>query len=463
MGWSSMAYPTGDARTSAVGIEKGMPREVRMANNFEYQLVVTNLTSSKLDDVVVTETLGAGLKYVGSTPEAKASGADLSWIVGDMAPNEKKVIKISASAAAQGNVTSCASVEYASKLCSSVAVIEPKLKITKQGPAEVLRCDEIIYTIEVSNTGTGTINNVKVSDPLPTGLASVDGRKTLEFNAGNLAAGQAKSFTAKVKADKAGKYENSATAMGDGNVTATSTAISTTVRQPALKITKTGAKTAVAGQPISYEITVTNVGDVEARQCQVEDSLPAGSTLVNASDAGKSSAGRVTWDLGTMAVGASRKLALTVQPTTMGIAKNTASAKAYCADPVTASAETEVKGLPALLLEVVDLTDPLKVGQETVYEITVTNQGTAVDHNIRVTATLDDSMGYVSSSGATTGRQLGQVVGFDELPTLAPKEKATWRVTAKGLKPEDARFKLSMRSDHLTKTVDETEATQIYE
>ena len=299
--------------------------------------------------------------------------------------------------------------------------------------------------------------------PLPAGLASADGRKTLEFSAGNLAAGQSRSFTDKVKADKAGKFENTATAMGDGNITATSNAISTTVRQPALKILKTGPADAYAGQTIAYEITVTNIGDVETRQCIVEDTLPAGCTLVNASDAGKSAAGRVTWDLGTLAVGATKKLTMTIQPSTMGKVKNTAAARGYCADPVTASCETDVRGLPALLLEVVDLTDPVKVGGETVFEITVTNQGTAMDHNIRVTGTLDDSMGFVSCGGATPGKNLGQVIGFDELPTLAPKEKAVWRVTAKAMKPEDARFKLSMRSDHLTKTVDETEATQIYQ
>jgi uncharacterized repeat protein (TIGR01451 family) len=464
MGWSAMAVPTGDARTSAVGVEKGMPREVRMGANFDYQLVITNLTSSKLDDVVVKETLGPGMKLVGSTPEAKLSGDSLTWILGDMAPNEKKVIKLTASPTKEGSLSSCAEVEYNTKLCSSVAVTSPKLKLTKQGPAEVLRCDEITYTFEVANTGTGTIPNVKVSDTLPAGLAAADGRKVLEFNVGNLAAGQSKSLTAKVKAEKTGKYENKATAVGDGGVQADSNVVATTVRQPALKITKNCPAKAYGGTKVDYEITVTNVGDAEARQCTVEDQLPGNCTVNSASDGGKAAGGRVTWDLGTLAVGASKKLTLSVTPQAMGMFRNTAVAKAYCADAVSAACETDVQGLPALLLEVVDLTDPVKVGAETVYEITVTNQGTATDTNIRVWAELHSSQSLVSATGPTANQVAGGKIGFDPLAKLAPKEKVTYRVTVKGLKPANARFKVAMISTALDpENVEETEATQIYE
>ena len=51
--WTSLAYPTGAASTSMLGIEKGMPREVRTGRTFEYKLIVSNLTDNELQDVVV--------------------------------------------------------------------------------------------------------------------------------------------------------------------------------------------------------------------------------------------------------------------------------------------------------------------------------------------------------------------------------------------------------------------------
>ena len=50
-----MAYPTGDHRTSAIGIEKCVPREARAGSPVDYEIVVTNLTANQLDDVLVTD------------------------------------------------------------------------------------------------------------------------------------------------------------------------------------------------------------------------------------------------------------------------------------------------------------------------------------------------------------------------------------------------------------------------
>jgi uncharacterized repeat protein (TIGR01451 family) len=112
---------------------------------------------------------------------------------------------------------------------------------------------------------------------------------------------------------------------------------------------------------------------------------------------------------------------------------------------------------------VVDVSDPIAVGQNETYVITVTNQGTAPDTNIRVTATLEESMGFVSASGPTNGALAGDRVVFEPLQTLAPKASATWRVVVKALEPADARFMVLMNSSNLGRDVGETEATNFYE
>ena len=62
-----------------------------------------------------------------------------------------------------------------------------------------------------------------------------------------------------------------------------------------------------AGSALSYTITVTNSSTVAATAVQVDDQLPAGVTLVSASDGGVASGSKITWSLD-LAPGATRTL-----------------------------------------------------------------------------------------------------------------------------------------------------------
>lgn len=461
--WSAMAYPTGEAATSVVGVEKGMPREVRLNQAFDYKIVVTNLTKNTLESVTLTEDLGPNLKYNSSNPSGNFTNGDILWALGTFKPQESKTITVNVTPTAEGSVGSCASVTYASMLCTNVPVVSPKLKVTKTGPAEVLKCDEIVYNIEVSNTGTGSLTGVKVMDTLPAGLKTVDGKTAVEFAVGTLAAGQTKQYSIRAKADAKGKYDNKASASADGDMKSETAVVSTMVREPALKITKTGPKESFTTVPFTYEITVTNSGDAAAANTTLEDPVPAGAVFVSATDGGTMTAGKVSWNLGTLAPGASKKVSMTVRGDAPATIRNMATAKATCAEAVSATAETIVKGIPAILLEVVDLTDPNKVGDNVTYRITVTNQGSAVDTNIRIICTLEENQQFVSAGGATTGSGAGSTVTFAPLTSLAPKAVAEWTVTVKNVKAGDVRFKVSMKSDNITRNVEETEATNVYQ
>ena len=118
--------------------------------------------------------------------------------------------------------------------------------------------------------------------------------------------------------------------------------------------------------------------------------------------------------------------------------------------------------MPAILLEVVDLDDPVEVGNQTTYEIKVVNQGSAVGTNIGITCTLPTEMQYITSGGPTEGRLDGNTLRFAPLPSLAPQASATFRVTVRGASAGDVRFKVSMISDQITAPVEETESTNIY-
>lgn len=465
MSGCKMAFPTGDIETSAVLVEKMLPAEAIVGVPFEYSIKVTNLTSNSLEGVTCSDQLPATFKVVSSTPQAESGGGGATrWSLGTLGPKESKLIKVSGTATAAGTIQTCATVNYMTSLCCSFPVVSPALKLVKTAPEEVTLCDNIPIKLVVTNTGTGSARGVRISDALASGLKSVDGKSALEFDAGTLGPGQSKEFSAVLKADKTGRFENKATAIAEGGLQASSGTTATMVRQAVLAIEKVCPDKLFAGRPITYTVTVTNNGDAPATNTVVEDTLFSGTTFVSASDSGAQSGASVVWNLGTLAPKASKKVTLTVNPGSMGIVKNTATARATCAQSVTDTCETKVEGIPAVLLEVIDIEDPDEVGTTDVYVITVTNQGSAVDTNIKIVAKLEESMEFVSTEGPTQSTLQGRnTVVFAPLPSLAPKAQAVWRLTVRALKPGDWRFGVEMNTDQLDRPVMETEATRFYE
>ncbi len=461
--WSAMAFPTGDAPTSVIGVEKGYPKEARLNQQFSYKILVTNLTRNNLESVALSDDLGSNVKYVSSLPSGSMSGSRLSWMLGDFKPQETKPVLVSVVPTVEGSVGSCASVSYVSALCSSVPVVSPKLKLTMTGPREVIKCDEIVYSLEVSNIGTGSLSDVRVADALPRGLQTIDGKSSVELAVGTLEPGQTRRYSIRTKPSAKGTYEGRATVVGEGDLRAESGVVTTIVREPVLKITKTGPKESYTSVPFTYEITVTNTGDGMAVATMLEDAIPPGATLMTASDRAVATSEKVTWNMGDLAPGASKKVTMTLRGESPATVRSVATAKATCAESVTASAETVLKGIPAILLEVVDLADPIKVGDNVTYRITVTNQGSAADRNIRIVCSLEENQQFVSATGATTGTAAGSTITLQPLASLAPKAQAVWSVTVRNVKAGDVRFKLTMTSENLTRSVEETEATNVWE
>jgi uncharacterized repeat protein (TIGR01451 family) len=447
-----------------IACNKMAPASVLAGQQFEYQISVSNPSQVEAKDVVVTDNLPDGVVYVSSDPSAGAKGQSLTWALGGIAGGAQKAIRIQVKATKTGKFENCAEVKAAmdlsSRCCAATVVTSPKLAIEKRCPSAVTLCDPIEYVIVVRNAGDGPANKVQVTDTLPEGITTTDGKKSVVSDVGDLGAGQSKEIRISAKASKTGKFENKVVAKAEGGLTAEATC-TTVVSKPELKVTKKGPETRYIGRPAIYEITVTNTGDTAARDTVLTDTVPPGTEFMQASEGGRFASGVVTWSLGTLEPGASKNVTVTLKPTAAGNVKNVASAKASCAE---GSAETSmpVKGVPAILLEVVDVQDPIEVGSNETYIITVTNQGSADDTNIVIECTLPPEEEYVSSEGPTKAAVAGKTVKFAPAPALAPKAKLVYKVVVKGVKEGDVRFKTELDSDAIQTPVNETESTHIY-
>ncbi|MFQ6036064.1 MAG: hypothetical protein ACE5NM_09510 [Sedimentisphaerales bacterium] len=457
----SMTYPSADY--GIIQLDKTMPREAALNESFDYSIEVTNLTNISLTDVVITEDLPNDFEFIGASPIARKDGNKLVWKIDSLAPKASRQITISGRGTDMNHLEHCTTVTHAVQVRARVRVVQPQLELTKTAPTEVLLCDPIPVEFVVTNSGTGTAQNVKIIDTLSAGLQTVDGRNEIVIDVGTLAAGQSQHFSSQLRATKTGIYVNKAMVSSASGMVAESMPTVTNVRQPKLKIVKTGPKRQYLGRPLAYEIMISNEGDGPAKNTIIEETIPAGVGSIEATAGAKISGTKLVWQLDTLAPNASRKVRVSYIPTTAGTLTNSATATAYCAETVTASMSTSVAGIAAVHMEVIDLEDPIEVGSRTTYLITVTNQGSASDTNIRIVCALEDKIRYVSSSGATVGSIMGNTVSFAPLHSLAPKARATWRVVVRGVRPGDVRFRVTMSSDQLARPVEQTEATHLYE
>jgi len=479
----TLAAPTGDRATSALLIEKVSPREARLNRPFDYKLRVTNLTSAVLTDVVVRERLPESFALTKSEPPvASVDGGWARYNVGELAPLASRTIDVTGIPHTEGTMASAIGVDYGLAARTEASVVNPILKLTKEAPADADICEGIRYRYVAANVGTGTERGVVIEDKLPEGLVTDEGKSVFRFDIGDLGQGVSREVIVRVKPLKTGTYGAAAVARASGGSEVKSNEVSTIVHQPALEVAIAGPPSEYLNKSATYTVTVKNTGDVPAKRAAViidtashgqvtaaafKEAPPVVEAKPNPSalaadrrPPAKLVDGGI--EIGTLAPGESATVSVAIKATVEGPMTVTARALATCAAEASARTDTKVLTLAALRLEVVDLDDPIRVGDHVTYRISVKNQGTAPDHHIALTASLPAGLKLVSAQGPTDGAAAGQTITFAALDTLKPGDTATWLVEAKATSAGDVRFNVRLKSDALTEPATESEPTRLY-
>jgi uncharacterized repeat protein (TIGR01451 family) len=461
----SKTYPW--AECGVVQMDKVMPKETKLNQQFTYTIKITNLTDTILSDIIVNEECPLNFKLISTNPQAQENGNILTWKIDSLGAKANRQITVSGMAGSAEPLKHSTTVQTpVVPAVATVAVIQPSLKLIKNVPSEAMLCDLIPTKYVVTNDGTGTVTHVRIVDTLPPGLRTTDGKSEIAIEAGTLFENQSREYTVELRAAKVGTYSSKATATSvDMGLRTDSAEIPTIVSQPVLVINKSGPEHLYIGRPVTYEIVVSNKSNVTAKDIVVEDTVPEGVSSVKATQGAQLSESntKLTWKLSTLAANTSETFRISYTPTQPGVITNSANATAYCAQAVTSAVRTVVTGIPAVNLEVSDLEDPVRIGNRVTYMVTVANQGSAPLTNIMIGCVLEANVKYISSAGATTGTLEGDRIRFLPLGSLAPQEKAVWRIVVAAVSPGDVRFKVVMNSDELTRPVEKTEATYLYE
>ena len=315
--------------------------------NVVFDLSVENLGQIDGTLVELVDVFPAGLTYTGSqNPSGPftvgAAGSTITVDIGALAAGTTATIQLLADIDANQtdditNTATAAGFELEVDNGNNsddelLELVESDLEIVKSATPDPVDAEtSLTYTMMVTNNGPDSATGVTVLDTLPTDVTfdsgDVDGAAgqvsfdiptgILTANIGTLANGATSVVTVSVTvgASSAATLSNTATVSAtpntDSNPNNNSSNISTTVnRFVDLDIDKTASGTPISGQNVTYSITVMNSGPSEAADILVLDTLDAELTFVSldplASGATHSLIGQdLTFDIGTLASGAS--------------------------------------------------------------------------------------------------------------------------------------------------------------
>ncbi|WP_316822488.1 gliding motility-associated C-terminal domain-containing protein [Pedobacter gandavensis] len=455
------------SRTPVLTITKTGPATVIAGQQIAYTITVTNTSTADAKALVITDAVPADLSNLSWSTSTEGSAsvigsgngtANAISVTGNLPAGSANKIIINVtgrlSSAFSGSLANTATASPSepgtvAKSATSTAQASrlPVLSILKTGPATIISGQQITYTVTVTNTGASDAVGLQIADLVPAVIKNVTWTSTLGGNAliasGDTGIGNNVAVSANIPAGAANKviltirgtvdpgygdnFTNTATATpSESTAVAVSSSVMTIAsRKPELSITKTGPATLVAGQNITYTITVNNFSTSDARGLVIADQVPGtitgvtwlavagGAGMINGTASGTGNAISLNADLPS---GANNTITLTVKGKVAssfnGTLSNTATASP--AEPGTvvksASSTTTISRTPVLAIQ---KTGPatISAGQQINYTLTISNTGTADATNATITDAIPAGITNVSWTATADAGGTATIIG----------------------------------------------------
>lgn len=180
-----------------------------------------------------------------------------------------------------------------------------------------------------------------------------------------------------------GGVEGSAITVGQGSTMVTWSA-------PELSLTKIGAPSVGIGTTLTYQINVTNPGDLPTDDVQITDEIPPGAELIDSTPPGQLVGSSLQWQIGRLAPRETRTVQVRLRATQPGTMSSCAEATAVGGLTATGCVTTQV-GSPKLEVKTVGPPDA-RVGDTVLFEIYVRNLSQVPATNLTITDRFDEGL-----------------------------------------------------------------------
>ena len=451
------------------------PDPVAAGANLTYALKVINRGPQAASSVTLTDTLPAGTSFVscsatsggvcggagsartvsfGSLASGTSVTATLVAKVGSTVADGtvlRNIARVQGTGASDPNTVNNTSVASVTATNAGSGADLGVGAVASPNPVQV--GGNVTYTLTLSNAGPTAASSITLTDTLPVGTSYVScaatgggvcggsaRNRTVSF--GSLAAGASATVTmvAKVSSTVAegtvirntARVRASSPADPNAANDAATAAVTASSGGADVTVAKSAAPDPVAvGSNLTYTINVVNQGPA-ATSVTLTDTLPPWTSFVSCAATGGGicggSAKNRTVSFGSLAAGASATVTLVAKVGTTTpdrtVIRNTARVSSTTADPNTvnnaASAlVTAVKPGADLAITKTGSPNPVQLGSNLTYTLTVTNVGPAAASSVTVTDTLPTGTSFVScvsnGGGVCGGSGKTRTISFGSL------------------------------------------------
>ena len=359
--------------------------------NVAYTIVVSNDGISDAKQVVITDTLAKGLKFLGANYNGvyDENTHTVTWTL-DIDSGKTVELKVNVTVEDYGVLVNRVTV---GDKTSSVDIAVPEIIPDKTANVTDANFgDNVTYTVTVTNDGIGDAKDVVVRDVLGEGLKFVSATGNYTFDEAthtvtwivDLAKGESKVFS--VIATVSG-YGNVTNSLVVGNKT---TGVNVTV--PEINPDKTvDNEIPNFGDNVTYTVKVTNDGIGDANNVVITDVLDKGLKFLNATGnfTYDEKTGIITWIVD-LAKGETKTFNVNVTVLGYGVLPNT----------VAVGNKTAVRNItvPEIIsVKEVNSSD-IHIGDEITYTITVSNPGKINTANVVIRDILPEGLKFINAS-----------------------------------------------------------------
>lgn len=436
-------------RSPSISFETAGPPAIIVGREATYRVVMLNNGEMSGKNIVVTVRLPSWTEIISTsgsvgTPQVDSANPDctiIQWEIAELKANGREELNLRLVPRDSRPFDLAVGWAFAPEATmAQIEVREPKLEMAVAGPDEILFGETEVYTITLSNPGTGDAENVVLNLlPLSTQHQMVGTR-----NLGTLRAGERKAIDVELTAHQSGQLQVKALAYADGNLRS-EVVQEVNVRRPTLEVALLGPPRNFAATPATYRIRIENTGDAPADEASVMAVLPSGAEFISSTDGGKVDVGRnhLTWNIGSLRPGAVRLLEMQINLTTPGDNRLDVQCNAARSPMVAKAIVTHVDALADLKLYVNDPQGAIPVGTDSTYEIRIVNRGTKAAENVQLTGFFSEGIEPIAVRGWRGQPSTGQVA-FAPIPSVAPEQELIVRIVARAQQPGNHVFRAEL-------------------
>lgn len=450
-------------QTPQVTIQKILPTEVQVGKPATSRIVVRNSGAIPIAKVEVQDPIPWGVRILRTNPQAsQQTQGVLVWTLGPLKPGDEIALEAEFMPLQEGELGSVATVLVHGQASARTTATRPQLVLKTQMPAQTMIGDEVLVTMTVSNTGSGTATNVVLEEHVPPEMQHPAGSE-LENAIGDLRPGESRQVQLRLRAVRAGTATNRLIARADGNLRVEEQD-TITILAPQIELAIEGPPKRFLDRETTYQIAISNNGTAGSRMVRLTAALPPGLQFVRANNNGSydPTTHSVQWLLEELPAGQTGRVELTIRPIAAGEQALTCTVRDELGLGDERRLAIQVEGISALYFQVVDTKDPVEVGGDTVYEIRVVNQGTKEATNVQVMVTMPEGLRALAGEGPTANVINGSEVLFEKVPRIPARGEAVFRVRTQAVAAGDQRVRVQILSDDIRLPITKEESTQVY-